>query len=176
MKNMALHQFLLIGLLCFGAACSGARDSAAQQPPGTSTGPDLQLGGTVPGDSLFFRLERTPCFGPCKAYRISVYRSGYGTFDGILNMEKEGPHAHRIEKSVLEDLLTKAQALGFFDLKDRYDADVTDLPSTVVRIAANGQDKTVLGRVGAPSSFKALVEHAESILLPMPWKPLPAAP
>jgi len=152
------------------------RDTAAQPPSDTAPEPELQLGGTVPGDSLFFRLERTPCFGPCKAYRISVYRSGYATFDGILNMEKEGPHAHRIEKKVLEDLLVKAQELGFFDLKDKYDAEVTDLPSTVVRIAANGKDKTVLGRVGAPSAFKQLVEYAEGVLLPMPWKPIRIEP
>jgi hypothetical protein len=133
-----------------------------------------QFGGTAKGDSLFFFLERTPCFGTCKAYRISVYRSGYARYEGRSNVEKEGLHEARIGADTLALLLHEAEEIGFFGLKDSYDSQVTDLPSTIVRIVADGKDKRVLARVGTPPPFKAYVERVESLLLPVPWKPLKA--
>lgn len=133
-----------------------------------------QYGGTTKGDSLFFFLERTPCFGTCKAYRISVYRSGYARYEGRSNVEKEGLHEARIGADTLALLLNEAEAIGFFGLKDSYDAPVTDLPSTIVRIVADGKDKRVLARVGTPAPFKAYVEQVEGLLLPVAWKPLKA--
>ena len=64
--------------------------------------------------------------------------------------------------------------MGFFELKDSYDAPVTDLPSTIVRIVADGRDKRVLARVGTTAPFKAYVEQMERLLLPVAWKPLKA--
>ncbi len=133
-----------------------------------------QYGGAAKGDSLFFFLERTPCFGTCKAYRISVYRSGYARYEGRSNVEKEGLHEARIGADTLALLLNEAEAIGFFGLKDSYDAPVTDLPSTIVRIVADGKDKRVLARVGTPAPFKAYVEQVERLLLPVAWKPLKA--
>jgi hypothetical protein len=133
-----------------------------------------QYGGAAKGDSLFFFLERTPCFGTCKAYRISVYRSGYARYEGRSNVEKEGLHEARIGADTLALLLREAEAMGFFGLKDSYDSQVTDLPSTIVRIVADGRDKRVLARVGTPPAFKAYVEQVERLLLPVAWKPVKA--
>ncbi len=175
----ALLPFLALAAL----ACNNSRRTATAEPaPETeaatqATAPQSdQLGGPARADSLFLYLERTPCFGPCKAYRITVYRSGHATYDGRLNMEKEGPHTTRIEKEILAECLAKAREHGFFGLKDTYDAEVTDLPSTVVRIVADGKDKRVLGRVGQPEAFKRLVADLEALLLPLPWKPVTPEP
>lgn len=132
------------------------------------------FGGPGKADSLFLSLERTPCFGMCKAYRIHVYRSGYATFEGVSNVEKEGMHEGRVGADTLAQLLKEAERLGFFALNDVYDSQVTDLPSTKLRIVANGKDKHVLARVGTPPNFKALAERVDELLLPLPWKPVPA--
>lgn len=123
-------------------------------------------------DSLFLYLERTPCFGACKAYRIEVFNSGFATYNGRGNMEKEGPHTGRVGADTLRLIRAKAQELGFKDMQDKYDAEVTDLPSTYLRITLNGKPKQVMGRVGQPAAFKQLVAYVEGLLLPVPWKPV----
>jgi hypothetical protein len=179
MRNL----LLLLALPTALAACSQRKKAAAAEAGNpaeaatSSSAPALaQLGGPGRADSLFLYLERTPCFGMCKAYRIEVFRSGFATYDGRMNMEKEGRHTARIDKDVLQDALQKAEALGFFGLQDKYDGEVTDLPSTFLRIVANGKDKKVMGRVGQPQAFRQLVTELEALLLPVPWKPVVPEP
>jgi hypothetical protein len=180
MNNRTLLMLLPAIATLLLLACKDKAPAAAantDEPPATTvTAQDKapQFGGPAKGDSLFFFLERTPCFGRCKAYRISVYRSGYAQYEGRLNVEKEGLHDGRIGADTLALLLNEAERIGFFDMKDSYDAEVTDLPSTIVKIYANGKGKRVLARVGTPPAFKAYVEQVEALLLPVPWKPLPA--
>lgn len=179
-----MKHIILLSLAAMALACSGNRQASAGDPgpdpePAAAATPAPavpQLGGAAPADSLFMSLERTPCFGPCKAYRIDLYRSGYAVYDGRLNMEKEGRHAARIGADTLRTILALAEEKGFFAMQDKYDAEVTDLPSTFLRIAANGKDKRVMGRVGQPPAFKQLVADIEALLLPVPWKPLQTEP
>lgn len=164
------------------SACSQKQEVVGTKEPGpvdgasgNATTSGVQLGGATSADSLVFSLQRTPCFGTCKAYTINVYRSGFATFEGRANVDKEGMHQTRITTAKVQDLVAEAEANGFFKLEDKYDAAVTDLPSSIIRVVANGKDKKVIGRVGTPESFKAFVAKAEEMLYPLPWKPMPKA-
>ncbi len=176
-----IHLFALSFSLAV-SACSQQKDAVGTKEPGpvdgaggtTSTSGD-QLGGAASGDSLVFSLQRTPCFGTCKAYTVNVYRSGYATFEGRSNVDKEGLHQTRLATEKIQALVDEAEANGFFKLEDKYDAAVTDLPSSIIRVVANGKDKKVIGRVGTPESFKAFVAKAEEMLYPLPWKPVAKA-
>jgi hypothetical protein len=169
-----MHLTTLLLLLPAFLACSGKREAArikAETPrPGLT--PVVKYGGEERTDSLFFSLERTVCFGACKAYRIEVFRGGHATYDGRANVEKIGLFTGRVGRDTLDLLLEEAKRINFFDLQDRYDSEVTDLPSTIVRVVAMGRDKKVVGRTGYPEKFRAFVEYAEELLLPMPWKPV----
>jgi hypothetical protein len=83
-------------------------------------------------------------------------------------------HNGRVSRDTLELLMLEAERVGFFDLNDRYDSEVTDLPSAILRVVGNGKDKRVVGRVGTPPAFTQFFEKAESLLYPLPWKPVPA--
>lgn len=151
-----------------------AQPTRTDQAPRTTKQPTApRFGGVAKADSLFFYMERTPCFGQCKAFRINVYRSGYATFEGRANVEREGMHRSRVGKDTMEILMREAEKIKFFELKDKYDSDVTDLPSAVIRIVGNGKDKQVIGRVGTPESFRAFFTKAEELLFPLPWWPIP---
>ncbi|MBL7941007.1 MAG: hypothetical protein JNL43_16740 [Flavobacteriales bacterium] len=143
--------------------------------PVEKPGKEVRLGGAGLADSLFFTLQKTPCFGSCKAYTINVYRSGYATFDGSANVEKIGKHQGYVGKDTLQVLLKSADDFGLYGMKDRYDSNVTDLPSSIIRVVANGKDKKVIGRVGSPETFTRFVTKAEGLLYPIAWKPVPVA-
>jgi len=177
---MSMRTLLpLLALLPMGllpSACKNNQKAAAEATPPPAVTEEVKpgaLGGPAAGDSLVFMLQRTPCFGHCPAYKIEVFRSGYATFNGVVHVENLGPHEGRVEPAVLRELLQQADSIGFYSMLDAYDADVTDLPSSIVRIVANGKDKQVKARVGTPQRLRAYIEQAESLLLPLAWKPVP---
>jgi hypothetical protein len=168
----ALLSIALIG------ACKTKQDTAQENNPKASTGAAEQNtpvtnAGETAADSLVLSIERTPCFGACKAYRLHVYRSGYATYEGRVNVEKEGMHEARVGRDTLDAILREAERIGFFALDDVYDSPVTDLPSTIIHIALDKRDKRVLGRVGTPASFRSFAEYIEELLVPLAWKPIP---
>ncbi|MBX2972064.1 MAG: hypothetical protein KF797_03085 [Flavobacteriales bacterium] len=175
--------FALVLPLLLLTACSKKRDLVATDPEpqpttaATDNTPETVqhpvLGGSAEGDSLVFSLQRTPCFGACKAYVVNVYRSGYATYVGQSNVDLIGSHYAYIGPDMAKALLDDAAQSGFFSLNDVYDRDVTDLPSSIMRVVGGGRDKRVVGRVGTPESFKLLVQRSEEKLLAMPWKELP---
>ena len=156
-------------LLLIGAGCGNTAKSTAG--PGDEDA--SMYGGPNPTDSLFFSIERTPCFGKCPAYRIKVYRSGYATYEGISNVERLGQNRAWVGKDTLALLLKEAEAIGYFDLQDSYDRQVTDIPSTRLRMVSGARDKSILARAGVPPELKAFALRADELLLPMAWKRAP---
>ncbi|MFZ1691962.1 MAG: DUF6438 domain-containing protein [Flavobacteriales bacterium] len=175
-----MKHTILLAIAALAIACGGNKKTTAAEPEQQVQTDEVaqapRLGGPGKADTLFLSLERTPCFGMCKAYQINLYRSGYATFDGRMNMEKEGLHSARVGLDTMLTILARADELGFFGMQAKYDAEVTDLPSTVLRIIADDRDKKVIGRVGQPQAFKALVADIESLLLPMAWVPVTPEP
>ncbi len=167
-------RILLLILTPVLFACKGGKNgtSGEVKEPTRAVAPVVKFGGEGRTDSLFLSMERTPCFGVCKAYRIHVYRSGYATFEGRSNVEKEGMHEARIGKDTLALLLNEAERLTFFDLDTLYDSNVTDLPSTIIRVVGNGKDKRVKGRYNMPERFKTYGTFVDGLLFPVPWKPI----
>jgi hypothetical protein len=164
----------LLPIALLPAACKNNQKAAgaAAPSPATEQVGVTTLGGPTAADSLVFMLQRTHCFGRCPVYKIEVFRSGHATYDGVLNVERLGQHRGRVSLDVLNELVQRADSIGFSQMPDAYDADVTDLPSSIVRVVANGYDKQVKARVGTPQRLRLFVEHAESLLLPLDWQPV----
>jgi hypothetical protein len=120
-------------------------------------------------DPVFFSIERTPCFGKCPAYTITIQRDGGATYVGRSNVDREGTYTSKVDNVMMVKLFDKANAIGFFDMQDKYDGPITDIPSTIIRMSANGRDKKVVGRYKTPSSFKPFAQFADSLLLPLEW-------
>lgn len=172
--RMILPALLSVALV---TACKTKQDSAQNEATpsatkGSENAAPLQLGGETAADSLFLSLERTPCFGTCKAYRLNIYSSGYATYEGRANVEREGMHEARIGRDTLEAIMKDAERIGFYGLDDVYDSPVTDLPSLIIRLVSNNGDKEVKGRVGVPPKFRSFAETIEELVLPVAWKPM----
>ena len=121
-------------------------------------------------DPLFFSLERTPCFGKCPAYVITVDKDGKATYTGRTFADRPGRWTTTVDNATMNALLDRADAMGFFGLEDRYDGPVTDLPSTIIRIQADGKDKKIVARYRTPEVFKAYAAFADSVLDKAGWE------
>lgn len=172
--SILLPAFLSLALLgaCKNKHETTKTDKAPMESESNSSGTALKMLSATAADSLFMSLERTPCFGPCKAYRIHIYRSGYATFEGRANVEREGMWEARIGMDTLQTILKEAERIGFYGLDDVYDSPVTDLPSLVIRMNTSAGDKQVKGRVDVPPKFRTFAETIEELVIPVLWKPI----
>ncbi|MDQ3229802.1 MAG: DUF6438 domain-containing protein [Pseudomonadota bacterium] len=109
------------------------------------------------------RLERTPCYGPCPSYVVTVSGDGRVLFDGLDRRDRFTPHP--VPRFVRERQLTQNEHVlvvqmieqsGFWKLKPRYElepfrdesgemvrVDVTDIPTLTLSVTRENETKSV---------------------------------
>lgn len=100
-------------------------------------------------DSLI--LERTPCFGPCPVYKVTVERSGQVTYQaddfnpmpGAAEGTPVVRHGRMLE-SALHELIAAVESMEYAELKREYFLQITDMPSTKITVSANGLPASTL--------------------------------
>lgn len=122
------------------------------------------------GDSLFASIERTPCYGRCPTYSISIYKSGYVIYEGIRFVDRLGTYSTRISEKKIQNIINKANEIGYFELEEIYDSPVTDLPSTITYLSVNGQIKRIKDRVRGPEVLKEYEKYFDNVFEDMEWK------
>lgn len=93
--------------------------------------------------SLIITLERTPCFGTCPAYKLTVYGDGRVVYEGSMFVAVDGQQTATISPNDVRELVAAMENAKFFSLKDDYSAPATDLPSTITTVTLGGQSKTI---------------------------------
>lgn len=141
------------------AVADAAADEAADQTVTPKSGTD----------SVFFSIERTPCFGTCPAYRLTIMQDGSAVYEGRRFAAREGRYVGHVDAATMKKLTDEAEARGFYAMEDKYDSPATDLPSTIIQVHADGHDKQVIGRVGSPQAFKNMAQEVEKILADVEW-------
>lgn len=132
--------------------------------------PDVYAGRQhpVPPD-LVIKLERTSCYGECPIYTVTLDRDGNVVFEGTKFVRAQGRHTARIPATSVEALLDMARRIAFFDLRDSYHAMITDLPTTIVTITADGTTKRVEDYFGAPKELKQLEQDIDDAARTQRW-------
>lgn len=186
---MQAYSLIIAAALMLPAAISGckakqpaaegtSKEEAAPQtapavkepaPATTEAGPQLPPVKLIGGDTAFFVLERTACFGTCPTYRLTINGDGKAYYEGRRFVPREGRYAGQVDAAKMKALEAAAEQSGFFGLKDVYDAPVTDLPSLIIRFRTPERDKQVKGRVGTPKEFKELAVQLEEMLQGIEW-------
>lgn len=107
-------------------------------------------------ESIFITMERTPCLGMCPSYVIWIYNTGKVEYEGRTHAKKEGKHTKTLSKDAMDEITTMINEIGFFNLKDKYDALVTDIPSCIISVNLDGKTKKILDRYDGPKSLRNL--------------------
>lgn len=117
-------KFLLAGTLSFAAVAAG---SAAQNW----------------GRLREVSLERTPCFGACPVYKVTIRRDGTLIYHGQRFVDRLGDYEAKVPRSTVRNLERALRQSGYWAMKRSYDAKVTDLPTQIVQVRTNHFVKTV---------------------------------
>ncbi|GEM_PF-2039011 len=87
-------------------------------------------------------LERTPCFGTCPDYRLTLNADGTAEYVGGRFAPRQGSYKGTYYGG-LDRLAPVLDRLGYWRLKPAYAARATDQPSHIVTVVASGGTKTV---------------------------------
>lgn len=114
-------------------------------------------------------LERTACFGTCPIYKVTLKRDGTATYVGKQFVERTGTYSGKFYG--FERLAQLIESRGYFDLKDNYTINATDLPSTVTSVVRAGRRKTITnyGDTG-PVELWGIEQAIDGVLANTKWE------
>jgi hypothetical protein len=114
-------------------------------------------------DNAIITLDRSACYGTCPDYTVKIWGNGTVSYNGNSYVEVTGTHSYKIPKENVQKIVDKFYEIDYFSLKDSYDADVTDLPTTITSITIDGNSKKIYDYYGAPDKLKGLEDYIDQM-------------
>jgi hypothetical protein len=111
----------------------------------------------------FIEMEKTPCYGWCPVYKISVSGEGKAVYEGKRNVDKLGKFEKQLSVEETKHLFDAFEASNFTDFKSEYTDQVTDLPTTYLTFSHRGFSKKIKDYYNAPSELKKLEKLVEEV-------------
>ena len=110
-------------------------------------------------------LRRTPCYGPCPVYEVTILGTGEVTYLGEARVARTGAHSWRISGRRLERLAEAFERARYPRLEDRYTSrEFADAPGCLTSIEyEDGSSKSIDHYHGDPSAPDALTELEDEI-------------
>lgn len=119
---------------------------------------------------LVLSMTRTRCMGQCPAFTFELYSNHQASYKGEAFVPLLGEWTAKLTPGQYARVAKKFTDSSFFDMKDRYYQEVTDLPSTYLYYSDGEREKKILDYYGAPRELKALQEVVESLIQELDWK------
>jgi hypothetical protein len=175
MKTNKTFNFLVVSLVVFIiAACGNKKEVAMDSQSAVETtetladkAPKLEEENR---DSTFLIYQRTPCFGMCPYFNLTIYESGYCVYEGKNFVDMVGFYHTRVDMSVLQNIKETAERIQYFSLADSYDnPHVTDLPTTTTGIKNGEKMKTVAARYKSPKELQELYQVLDEMIEAATW-------
>lgn len=124
-------------------------------------------------DSLILRLQRNACFGTCPVDITEIYASGYLVYTPMIHGVRENISSAWIGQDEIEVLRVTAKEVKFFEMEDKYDANIPDLPGSRFYVTMDGKSKEVDVVSGTPEQIRPLLNRYNILLKNIEnWKDL----
>jgi hypothetical protein len=123
-------------------------------------------------------FERTPCFGTCPVYKVSVSGNGDVRFEGIRNVDSVGVFNGRIDPSAVQKLAGAFDEAKYFSLESSYSHSNcpnygTDASRILTSITTPDQTKSIDHDLGcgdqAPAALPDLYRKFDEIVGTKRW-------
>jgi len=124
-------------------------------PPAGSGFPD-----PLPTDTEI-RLERSECFGPCPAYRISIRNDGKTVFEGFRNVFFIGRIEEAGSPAAFAALLEQFRQARFMNLDDGYVLPVLHAPAVTLTLRLGPTEKKIVDYRGLEAGMPPAVAELE---------------
>lgn len=102
-------------------------------------------------------LERTPCFGSCPVYTVSILDDGTVIYEGENFVDVTGEQIGQIDPEVVEQMVDALEEAGYFEWDEAYDTrTVSDLPTITTSVTRDGETHQIVRYAGDSSAPFAL--------------------
>ena len=159
-----------VPLACALLACAPRQPAPAASPASDAA--------TTPETSAV-TLERTPCFGSCPVYTVSIARSGTVRFTGRHHTAQTGEATAEIPPARVDSLIAELERAGYFEMADAYVMDspacgmyATDSPTVITSATLRGKTKTIRhdrGCFAAPPALSRLEQRIDEVAGSRRW-------
>lgn len=125
--------------------------------------------------SLIASLERTTCYGNCPYYEIKIYKDGTAIYNGKKHVPYLGKHQAKLSSQLVEQILKKADAIGYMSLNDKYPEQglgIIDFPVCITSIQTNNGKKTIYNRNDSPQRLVEYENFFDELLENIKWEKL----
>lgn len=139
----------------------------------SSAAPSPEVVATDSAAAPVITLERTPCFGTCPVFRLSIWKDGRVEFDGERFVTQVGKATASLAPAAVDSLLAELDAGGYFGFAERYEHGepacglyATDSPSVLTSVSMRGRTRSVrhdYGCSAAPPELGRLERRIEEV-------------
>jgi hypothetical protein len=138
------------------------------QPNVQSSGCPSGEGAIAPAEALgpndFVEVRRTQCFGTCPAYTVRVRGDGQIAWQGENFVQLKGAASGRVDPREALLMIGKFRAAGMWSLCEKYDRNITDVPTTITTVHIGAQERVVFDRAnGAPDWLRDLGREVDAL-------------
>lgn len=141
--------------LAFAAVLASVSCASAAAKP-------AQTGGAPPAP-IEITLERSACFGTCPDYKVTLREDGKASYEGHQFVRIGGRHTWAIDPASVRALAAEMQKAGFFELKDAYEALVTDNPTTFTTLTVGTRTKRIKDYISGPPALKEIEARIDAV-------------
>lgn len=163
---MPLLQRLFVVLLMLTLGLVTASSILAH--PTIQTTDDLSTLSDADLKTVVIRLERTPCFGSCPAYVLTIHGDGQVEFVSKEKPEAKETKAGSVDRSAVRALVAEFARSKFLSMPDYLlekctCRQCTDLPSAITELVVRGEMHRVKHDYGCGCAPKALFDLESAI-------------
>lgn len=105
---------------------------------------------------IIFTLATTACYGTCPVFEMSVFENDSLVYNGENHVKVKGQISKKLAKGTVEKLQKQFRNANFFELKNVYEMNVSDLPTTYISFTDNEKTKKIKDYAGSPETLKQL--------------------
>lgn len=146
MKLFSASFIILIILIgCSAQKSTASLDNTTKDTPSLSD------------TSIIISFEQTACLGTCPVHKLVILNNGMATYHGERNVNNIGDFTLQFSPKEIQNIYSKAEELNFFDLEEEYTAQMTDFPTSYIRIVTPNQSQSVKAYGSYPENLEKLI-------------------
>ena len=150
--------------LLFATSCNTSKQATETKTANTDSKTESQANQPI------ISFEQTACFGTCPVHKMEIFKNGTAVYLANRNVKTKGKFKITLPKNQVQQILDKAQELNFFELKDEYTANMTDLPTTIIYINDGKNQHKVVAYTGYPENLKEFIKYLYEFTQSVEWE------
>ncbi len=122
----------------------------------------------------FISIEKTPCYGTCPIYTMSIDGDGRALLRSGDFMDEAGFFYATLQADSVSSIFRHAKACDWDSYDTTYMNQYLDFPSTIVRFSIHAKDTVTVqyNTINAPAELRLLGNRLELLQAQMDWKPV----